>query len=108
MIADVQDMQWRIEAYYRINEVLPADLSVVYGKFPTPITLEGRPMYKYETLSETRHQLYATIIHDEFGATARYQSDMFMATPGFTGNNNWDNKAGRWCFERTVSKNFVR
>lgn len=106
MIGDLQDMQWRIDDYYRANDTLPTDLSTLYGEFPVPTPPEGKPPYTYSTTSERQYQLCATFTYDMHTAVPQYAVDKISITPGMPGNYNWDYQAGEWCFERVVDDEY--
>lgn len=96
VIQDLQDMQWRIEDYYRTNDTLPENLQELYGAFDAPTAPENRSDYKYETVDATKYKFCGEFAHD----SSRNDS---IARPVMEKNYNWDYKAGEWCFEREVT-----
>ena len=108
MIGDLQDMQWRIEDYYRTNDTLRSDLAALYGEFPVPTPPEGKPPYAYATTSDSQYQLCATFTHDMTTAVPQYAADKISIAPGMPGNYNWDYQAGEWCFDRVIESNLQR
>jgi|AntRauTorckE6833_2_1112554.scaffolds.fasta_scaffold00294_22 hypothetical protein len=103
MMRELQDMQWRIEDYYRSNQVLPEDLPTLYGEFEVPTPPEEKPAYEYEKTSDTTYNLCATFTYDsnEIGGSRRLQDSVVQA-PNARGNYNWDYKSGHWCFDRVI------
>ena len=96
-VADLQELQWRIEEYFRGTEMLPTDLSAIYGE-NTPVAPDERPAYRYEQLGENAFQLCATFatdsIDDEYARSYPYPEK----------NYNWNHTAGEHCFDRSVEK----
>lgn len=99
-IGDLQDMQWRIEDYYRVNEMLPEDLGTLYGAFPVPVAPEERDSYVYESTGEKSYKLCATFNQNVLGI------DNSMARPVFEKNADWNYQAGEWCFKRTIDDTY--
>jgi hypothetical protein len=106
MVGDLQDMQWRIEDYYRTNDSLPADLQTLYGEFAVPETPADKPDYEYSVMEEEAYKLCATFTHDSTGVSTEYTRDRIVPGPNFPGNYNWDYKAGYWCFDRKVDDEY--
>ena len=96
MVSDLQDMQWRIEAFHRTEDALPESLAQLFGEFAVPTPPEGRPAYTYTVESETEYSLCAEFLND---SAAMYDS---RAMPIMEKNYNWEHKAGTWCFEREI------
>jgi len=102
-ITDLQDMQWRIEEYYRVNETLPESINDLYVATNAPIASEGRKAYEYNKTAEGAFELCAEF----YGESKRQES---IARPitleGELIKNpyNWDHPAGWYCFERVVSQ----
>lgn len=108
MISALQDMQYRVEDYYRTNKTLPEDLSTLFGEFPVPSAPENKPAYGYEVTGETTYNLCADFTrssNDQLGAAAQ---DRIMLAPGYPGigNYNWDYKSGNWCFKRVIDEEY--
>lgn len=102
-LSDLGDMQWRIEEYYRINEVLPGTLEQVYAGLSIPTAPEGRANYEYRVNIGGKFELCAEFktesTNTEYLSIARP-----IMEPGVIKNpNNWDHPAGKHCFERVVS-----
>jgi hypothetical protein len=108
MVEALQNIQWRVEDYYQVNEELPVDLPTLFGELGVPKAPENKPAYTYEITGEGTYQLCATFTHSSTGIEDQYLSDRVSVAPGFPGNYNWDHKAGEWCFERVVQKEFLR
>ncbi len=100
-VGHLQDMQWRIEDYYRSNEALPENLATVYGAFEVPTAPEDRETYRYEITDDQTYELCATFAFDSTAAEFQTRS---IAAPGLEKNYNWNYKAGDWCFERQIEE----
>ena len=102
-LVDLQDMQWRIEAYYAENGQLPDVLSAVYKDISEPTAPETREPYSYRSTGETSYELCAT-----FGRSTPESERMAskpILDPAYNPNNyNWEHGSGEKCFERTVVK----
>lgn len=97
-INDLQDMQWRIEAYYQEQHTLPASVDELYISETMPVAPSDRTPYEYKITDSTSYELCATFTSPTSIADARS-----MAYPAKdAANYNWDHKAGEWCFARTV------
>lgn len=94
-VSDLQDMQWRIEEYYRIEGSLPSNISMVYEGMRVPTAPSGREEYSYLVTGNDTYQLCATfVVASSNDATVRpsYPKD----------NYSWDHPAGKKCFDRRV------
>lgn len=95
-VTDLQDMQWRIEEYYRTENTLPETLTdayVVAANVPTAPA--GRESYRYEVTGEMTYELCA-----RFAEPTHDESAMFA--PRFDKNYSWEHEAGDWCFKREI------
>jgi len=106
-LIDLQDMQWRIEAYYFGKQTLPSDLAEAYMDMPVPTAPVGRDTYEYNATGEMTYQLCATFVNQTT------ESERMMSRPMFDlsynpNNHNWEHKSGRKCFERTITLNEVK
>lgn len=102
----LQDMQWRIEEYYRTNEALPANLVTLYGEFPVPEAPDGRAAYSYEVTGDKTYELCATFARDSSPTGEDYSLARPITSPGMSKNYVWDYKAGEWCFEREIDDSY--
>lgn len=105
-IGSLQEIQWRIEEYYRTNEALPDNLAALYGEFPIPKAPDNRTPYEYVVTTEKSYQLCATFVRDSSVTGADYTVARPVTGPALSKNNNWDYKPGRWCFEREIDDTF--
>lgn len=100
-VNDLQEIEWRVEEYYRVNKALPASLSVVYTEVDAPSAPEGRAAYTYVKTSDTIFELCAT-----FATESRDDSRAMMAPivekGGIANPYNWDHGTGETCFARTI------
>ncbi len=103
-LVDLQDMQWRIEAFHAENEELPERIEEVYNDgIDMPVAPEERAAYEYEVTGDLSYELCATF------ASATPESERMMSKPMFDpaynpNNYNWEHDEGKKCFERTVVK----
>lgn len=100
-IADLQDMQWRIEEFYRVNSALPADIETLYISTTLPDAPEDRADYGYRITGGTTYELCATFVH------ASTREEMSYARPLYeesylAQNANWEHETGEVCFERVA------
>jgi len=95
-VGDLQDMQWRLEAYYQSNDSLPADLGTLYGAFAVPTAPDGRADYRFAQKGEQTYELCATFAVDSNMAMNEF------SRPVMSKNDTWDYKAGEWCFDREI------
>ncbi len=109
IVRDLQNMQWKIEDYYRINDSLPETLSIAYGEFDVPKAPEDRREYSYN-ITDTGFELCAEFRLDskgsEFynGARPPYIDEASL----IKNPQSWDYKAGYWCFSKVVSKTKIQ
>jgi len=104
MVNTLQDMQWRIEDYYRTNKSLPADLPTLYGEFDVPTAPENKPAYVYEVTGDTTYKLCADFNYDIYDFGRGNTAPRVALAPGLRSNYNWDYKAGEWCFNRVIEE----
>ncbi|MCB9819317.1 hypothetical protein H6789_01215 [Candidatus Nomurabacteria bacterium] len=101
-IYDLQDIQWRIEAFYQETNSFPASIEMLYQDVPVPVASEGREAYSFRTTGPDTYVLCATFTY------ATPASDRSMAKPIGIGqdvylqNQNWEHSAGEKCFERKI------
>lgn len=102
-ITDLQNIQWQLESKIAISSsTVPATLEEAYGGLEIPQAAEGREAYSYE-VTDVGFTLCATFSHNS-------NSDQAMWGPSFDkdaliqNGNDWQHKAGRYCFERVVKK----
>jgi hypothetical protein len=101
-VTDLQTIQWQIQEYLTINGVVPASLEALSGAVSLPTAPKERSPYRYE-VTERGFNLCATFATetppDQFLGMARP-----IAEKGVIINSeNWQHKAGDFCFERIVS-----
>jgi len=94
-IQNLQDMEWRINDHFNINNALPVTIEELYTGIPVPAAPEGRDAYTYSILDEDTYELCATFV---------YSSQPGAETIPAVRNeyNNWDHGTGNVCFERTA------
>lgn len=99
-LTDLQNIQWQIEEYYRLEETLPESLATLYGELPIPQAPEDRAAYIYEVTDDTHYELCAT-----FAQPSSEDSELIRAVPiGVEKvNYTWTHTAGEHCFKRVVS-----
>jgi hypothetical protein len=98
-LADLQEIQWRIESYVALSGAAPESLDQLEGS-NIPTAPEGRPAYAY-TKTDRGFSLcaeFALESHDGSGVSSPYD------TKAIIGNAwDWNHPAGRHCFERIVN-----
>ena len=97
-VYDLQDMQWRIEEYYRSEETLPQTIDMIFTVEDVPTAPEGRADYQYTVTGDRTYELCATFA----GNSVESANTRSSITPRFEANYNWEHEAGEWCFKRTV------
>jgi len=106
MVGILQDVQWRVEDYYRSNETLPANLEEVYGEFDVPPVTAELAEYRYEPTSETEYRLCTTFNYDVNELQQQYRPIPVSDSNVMRNNYNWNYKAGDWCFDRVVDEEY--
>ncbi|MEN9921001.1 MAG: hypothetical protein RL538_894 [Candidatus Parcubacteria bacterium] len=101
-VTDLQQIQYRIQDYYVVNEKLPDTLATL-GEPTVPTAPEGRPAYRYGIV-ESGFELCATFAQES-------TENEFMGTPavmmekGLIRNpDSWQHGVGETCFERIINK----
>lgn len=104
-ITDLRDMQWRVIEYYQTSGTLPEEINDVYVT-EMPQAPETRTSYRYE-LIDGGFSLCASFAYPSELMDGAYSSarPVMPIEKGIsvTGTENWDHKAGDWCFIRTIS-----
>jgi len=106
MVGILQDIQWRVEDFYRANQSLPVNLAEVYGEFDVPPVTAELAEYSYEPTGETEYQLCTTFNYDVNELQQQYRPAPMADSVGIKNNYNWDYKAGEWCFDRVIDEEF--
>lgn len=101
-VRDLQDMQWRIEEYWRLNEILPTNLNEAYGSFEVPTAPTDREPYSYERRLDG-FSLCATFAYESSRSELPYARPYFDDNAFVRNAYSWDYSAGRYCFERTLT-----
>jgi hypothetical protein len=101
-ISDFNDAQWRIEDHYRINKALPKTADELFVGVMTFTAPEDREPYEYKIIDEDTYELCATFAHPSIPS----EMEVAYLSPEEMKNtyNNWDHKAGRTCFQRSIVK----
>lgn len=101
-ITDLQDIQWRIEAFYQESASFPSNYEALYTDFPVPEAPEGREPYEYKITGADTYSLCATFV--ETTPTSERSITKPIAVNGdvYLQNQNWEHGAGRKCFERKI------
>lgn len=100
VVGELQDMQWRIEDYYRSKESLPENLEILYAGFTVPTAPEGRSEYTYEIMGDKGYKICGSF------AQASTNTYNVVERPVLEKNYNWDYQAGDWCFERVIDDTY--
>lgn len=104
VLGTLQDMQWRIEEFYRVNEALPADINELYGEFSVPKAPEARGAYELIVTGEKTYQLCGEFAQNSNLEMSSMDRPMVVGTKAI--NYTWDYKAGRWCFDREIDDTY--
>lgn len=100
---NLQDIQYRIEDHYRINNALPANTKMLYVGVTEPTAPEGRDAYTYTTIDTDTYELCATFAYPSQTTDGSITKATVPVTDILKNPyNNWDHGAGKTCFERTV------
>ncbi len=98
-VNDLRTIQWQLESYLATSSTTPATLDEAYGDLgPAPTAPEGRDAYSYE-VTATGFKLCATFARDNSNEYATGFSDPALRIKN---SENWNYKAGRYCFDRAV------
>ncbi len=98
-IADLQEIQWRIESHITLTGTTPDNLDQLEGS-SLPTAPAGRSAYEYQKTDRgfALCAEFALESHDGDNFTSPYD------TKAIIGNAwDWDHAAGRHCFERMVN-----
>lgn len=95
-VSDLQSIQYTIEEYYRVNEMLPENLAEAYGNLPVPASPEERAPYTYTIIDESNYQLCATFAQDSAASTYT------RPVPVYDKNYSWAHGEGEWCYDRVI------
>lgn len=99
-ISDLQEMQYRIEEYYRVEAELPENATDLFTT-GAPAAPEDRAAYEYRVIDETSYELCATFAR----SSSNNERTRPVAMPYGENNYNWEHKAGEQCFKRVVTPN---
>lgn len=101
-ITELQDIQWRVEAYYAAHEsVLPPNIETVYDVLPAPAAPVGRAAYEYVPTGRDTYRLCAEFA-ERTPESERYAGSYGVKDPAYAENQNWEHPAGRHCFDRRI------
>jgi len=102
-ISDLQDIQWRIEAFYQTNTSFPANLETLYAGLSIPTAPNDRDDYHYSVTGADTFVLCATFANETPESERRAPKQFSIAENTYLQNQNWDHPAGEHCFERRVT-----
>lgn len=103
-VQDLNDMQWRIQDYYNLNGKLPGGIDEIYAGLEAPEANEGRAPYEYNILGDDRFELCAEFAEESTKDSLSVARPVVFEGEVLKNPYNWDHGAGRWCFERALSK----
>lgn len=102
-VYDLQDMQWRVEAYYAKNETLPQTIADVYpAGIDMPAAPAERTSYNYKVTGAETYELCATFA--EPTPESERLAKPIYDDPTMYQNQNWEHGIGETCFERVAQK----
>ncbi len=100
-LTDLQDIQWQIDNYIRLNENLPESLSDI-DSIKIPTAPEDREDYSYQ-MTDNGFELCATFAQPSNESLTSIARPIYPDVGAVIVNpNDWDHDAGRVCFERRV------
>ena len=100
-LVDLQDMQWRVEAWHAENQTLPENINDVYRDIEAPTAPGGRQPYTYSATGQLTYELCATFAKPT--PESERMASKPIVDPEYNPNNyNWEHGTGEKCFERTV------
>ena len=102
-ISDLQDIQWRVEAFYQTNASFPANLETLYEGLPVPTAPEGRDAYGYSITGADSFLLCATFANETPESERRSPKQVSVAESSYLQNQNWDHQADEHCFARRLT-----
>lgn len=102
-ISDLQEIEWRVEAFYQSNASFPADLETLYEGLPVPAAPTGRDPYGYSITGRDAFLLCATFANETPESERQTPKPVSVAENAYLQNQNWDHLAGEHCFTRRVS-----
>lgn len=101
-ITDLEEIQWRVEAYYQQNQSFPANFETLYTDFPAPTAPEEREAYSYRVTGAKSYELCATFAEATPEEERNQPKTYSPGEEAYYQNQNWEHLAGRKCFERTI------
>jgi membrane protein YqaA with SNARE-associated domain len=112
IVSDLQDIQWRVESHYERFENLPVDMDSMYLEISAednpPDAPEGRANYTYSITDaeENKYKLCGDFKYDSNKLDNQYRPAYPAENAVYWKNNNWEYKAGEWCFDRVINIEF--
>jgi hypothetical protein len=98
-VNDLRNIQWQLENYLQTSSTTPETLTALYNDSElVPTAPESRDPYTYE-VTESGFKLCATFSRD---ATITHSMPYIDPNLRIKQSENWNYKAGRHCFERTI------
>jgi len=101
-IYDLQDIQWRVEAFYQESSSFPASIEMLYEDVPAPQPAEGREAYELRPTGPDSYVLCATFAYATPAAERNIAKPIGMGEDVYLQNQNWEHGAGRKCYERKI------
>ena len=101
-VLDLQNIQWRLQDYMLTSSSTPATLNELYKDFDVPQAPEDRPDYVYAVTDEG-FKLCATFSRDSVNTDENFSMNPSMTSSVSVKNpDNWNHKAGEYCYERVI------
>jgi len=100
-VTALQDIEWRIEEYYRVEGTLPETIETLYGGLSVPMSPENREAYEYVVLDSSSFELCATFVQESSSQLRATQPVMMDTAKNVY---TWDHGVGKVCFKRVVEK----
>ena len=101
-IYDLQDIQWRIEAFHQETSSFPGSIEMLYQDVPAPVAPEGREPYELRTTGADTYKLCATFAYATPSSERSVAKPIGASDDIYLQNQNWEHGAGEKCFERKI------
>lgn len=101
-ISDLQDIQWRVEAYHQETNSPPNSIESLYEDIPAPAAPEDRQPYELNVTGADSYELCATFAHFTPSNERSIPRPISKEDDIYLQNYNWEHGEGEKCFERKI------
>jgi hypothetical protein len=102
-ISDLQTIQWQVQSYAALNQKLPTTLEEAFGQIDIPAAADGRDAYTYSVKDAKAFAICGTFAFDSSMYSQEYATGMYTEPFTIKNPDDWNYKAGPWCFERVLT-----